>query len=112
MGVVPGGSGALQAEVSIHLAAGHSCHGDREPCCPINSRASGAGGLVVLVVVVRGIESKALCVCVYMKTHSTQKQHLQWRNISHSRGEQMKRDSVITTQQYSTVETGVSVRKT
>lgn len=32
--------------------------------------------MVVLVVVVRGVESRALCVCVYMKTHSTQKKHL------------------------------------
>lgn len=70
VGVVLGG---VQAEVSIHLAAGHSCHGDREPRCPIISRASGAGGLVVLVDVAREWrrERGFVCLCLHENTLHT-----------------------------------------
>lgn len=51
----------------------------RSHAVQLTPELSGAGGLVV---VVRGIENKAFCVCVYMNTgehkntHSTLKQHL------------------------------------
>lgn len=42
--------------------AGHGCHGDQEPCGPINSSACGADALVLVVLVLRA----RLCVLVLM----------------------------------------------